>query len=108
MKCKTRVQSKSYYDKHKDKKAFKLKAKANFDQWRKKNREHFNDLCREKTKLWARKKRAERKAQGLCVYCGNEILNKKASKYHCISCLDKHRIMNRAWKARKLKEQKNQ
>lgn len=69
--CQTRFCSQQYYDKVKGTPEFKAKKKIYFDGWRARNREHFNSLLREKNKLRARVRRAERLKLGLCIKCGN-------------------------------------
>lgn len=69
---------------------YRKKRKKWFDDWRRKNRKHFNNLVREPNRLLSRKRHEERKSKGLCIKCGG----KRDSKF--LSCL-KCRIQYRAY-----------
>jgi len=94
--CCTRYHSKKTYNRIKDTKEYKKERKKYLRKWRKKNRQHFNDLCREKSKIYARKRHQERKNKGQCINCGN----KRDSKW--LTCSKCRKIINK--RNRKKKE----
>lgn len=87
-----RSYAKEYYNKIKDTPEYKSKRKVYFDKWLKKNRSHFNDLCRERSRLIAERKRLEWKTKGLCCHCGNErdVQDRKS----CEKCLQYYKVKN--------------
>jgi hypothetical protein len=56
MRCRTRFDAKANYSRHRDEPEYKLRQRANFKRWINKNREHYNEMMRERSKLWQRKK----------------------------------------------------
>jgi hypothetical protein len=71
-KCNTRYHSLKRYYRLRENPEFKKKRKNNFRKWINKNRNHFNDLCRERNKINQRRLRKERIKKGLCYCCGGE------------------------------------
>ena len=72
-KCQTQFNSIKRYYKLRNKPKFKAARKIYFKKWIKKNREHFNDLCRERSRLNMRKMHYDRKKSGVCYACGGKI-----------------------------------
>jgi hypothetical protein len=62
--------------------------KCYFTYWRKSNRDHFNDLVREKSRLHMSKTYKERKKKGMCIYCGD---NPAKGKKSCQRCIDRNK-----------------
>ncbi len=87
--CCQRYNAKIYYRQHKDEIEFKDKKKERFDKWRKNNRERFNDLAREPSRLSGIKRRKFRKENKLCFNCGIKILDEYLS---CPECREKRRL----------------
>jgi len=92
-KCRTRYNANLAYQKIKNDPKYKKYAKKKFKNWLKNNKEHFNDLVREKNKLHQRKIRKEREEKKLCRKCGK--ISVKNTKYHnCEECRKKREIKN--------------
>ena len=70
--CRTRYNSKVYYDQFKDTIEYKKKNYNRLKKWIKHNRKHFTDLCRVNAKVYRKKKYAINDKLGLCVMCGKE------------------------------------
>lgn len=98
LKCRTRFNAISFYHSHKDSEDFRKKRKDYFNFWRKKNRNHFNDLMRERNKLFQRKKRINYKLKGLCLRCGDIIDNKAHN--NCSKCRAYYRLRAKIRKSR--------
>ena len=97
-KCRSRYHANKQYNRIKDNRKYKKYRKKYFKIWRKKNRKHFNDLVREKSKIYLRKIRKERLDKGLCPKCGK----KRDSKWiHCNAC---RKIMREYYKKTKRKK----
>lgn len=75
---------------------FRKKEKIYFDKWRKQNREHFNDLIREKSRIWEHNIRIKRNLAGLCLECGSKRDEKQFKT--CLSCRIKRRIRDKKWR----------
>jgi|SRR3972149_2699781 len=65
---------------------FREHKKEYIKEWIKNNRSHFNDLCREKSKLYMRKRYIEAKQKGLCTGCLKKPVY--MNRVRCKSCLD--------------------
>jgi len=68
--CQAREQAHKFYQKNKEKKWYKDRQRKSFKNWRILHREHFNDLVRNKNRLYQRKIRSTWKKLGLCPSCG--------------------------------------
>lgn len=92
-KCRNAHNSHQRYLKLKDDPEFKRRAKERLNKWLAEgNRGHFNDLCRERSRLYGAKKRAEAKARGDCSMCFRE---KEDDGYiTCINCRSKYKKRN--------------
>jgi hypothetical protein len=77
--------------------------KIKYDYWkawynRPGNREHFNDLMRERSRLHQRKIRKERTKKGLCTRCGGKRdmkFNHGGVKKTCSKCAKKLNKLNK-------------
>lgn len=88
VRCRACYNSLKRYHKLKNNKEFKDKQRKNFKQWRIKNREHFNKLCLDKSKIYQFNITHQRKKKGLCPICGS----KRDSKFkQCLKCRIKRR-----------------
>jgi len=83
-----RRNAKRYYERMKNNPEFKRKAALRLKKWIKKNREHFNDLCRERNRIYQKKMQYMRREQGLCPKCGGKR-DKEMRWKHCTSCRKK-------------------
>lgn len=87
------------YNRLKGSPKFKTERKKRFDIWLNNNREHFNDLCRDRSRLHERKVRKLRRKLGLCLRCGKE---KEEGFICCKSCRDKSnfrdKVKSAEWK----------
>jgi hypothetical protein len=72
MTCRTRYNASKRYAKLKNNPEYKKKALTRSKKWIAENRLHFNDLVREKSRLFQIKIHKERIEKGLCVKCGAE------------------------------------
>jgi len=88
------------YNRLKDDLEFKSQRKASFDKWRKKNREHFNDLCREPNRLRSIERIKERKEQGVCIKCAGRLQVKEGVT--CDVCCSKQKAAGAAYRRRKV------
>ena len=82
--CQTRTQARKFYQKNKDKKWYKDRQRKSFKNWRIENREHFNDLCREKNRLFQKKRRKIWTKSGVCVRCGG--IRDREDRKECLKC----------------------
>lgn len=98
--CSTRCQvlfnSNKRYQRLKDDPEYKKKAKETFNKWRKKNREHFNDLVREPARIFMNKRYHIRKSKRLCVYCGE--VKARSDKVTCQKCGEARNKARNKWK----------
>lgn len=62
--------AKKYSEEHKKDPEYQIRQREYFRKWRIKNREHFNDLVRDKSRIYMKKLWNERKKLGLCTGCG--------------------------------------
>jgi len=69
-----RIRQKEYYQKVKDKPEYKVKRAAYFKKWlgNPDNRKRFNDLLRERNRIYALARRQKFKEQGVCLHCGKK------------------------------------
>lgn len=87
--CRLRYHNLKRYNRLKNNKEYKDYQRETFRKWRANNREHFNDLCREKNRLFRNKTYKIRKEKGLCPVCGGKRDDKRY--FMCGKC----RIMRR-------------
>ena len=84
--CRIRYNSYNQYLKLKDNPEYKKEKYMNLKLWIENNREHFNDLCRERSRIHQSKTRAERIAKKLCTICATPLDNNKRC---CSKCAKK-------------------
>lgn len=82
-----RAESKKQYHAQKEDPEYKKKRLIYFRKWRAKNREHFNDLCRERNRMNQTKRYWQRKRTGKCVSCGKK---RYKGKMICKRCFDRN------------------
>ena len=70
--CRTRYNARKHYKIVKNNPEYKKMRKKYFKKWLNKNRERFNDLCRDKNKIFQIQKRKENKKGRLCN-CGGKL-----------------------------------
>lgn len=87
--CRARFHATKRYERLKDNPEYKKKAGARTKKWISENRGRFNDLVREKSRLYQIKLRKERKEKGVCRKCGGEIDDKRF--IWCSKCRQKSR-----------------
>jgi len=85
-KCRTRYNARVSYEKNKNTKEYKEYRKKIFKDWLDNNRPHFNDLCRERSRLYSRKRYTERVKNNVCVGCGRIKEEERQSKRLCFAC----------------------
>jgi hypothetical protein len=81
--CRLRFNARKAYHKNKDNPEYKIKRRAYFKRWIKKNKEKYNESVREANKKYQVKLRKYRKENNLCVYCGK---SKELNKSLCLDC----------------------
>ena len=81
----------------------KKKIQKYHTNWRKENREHFNSLVREPSRIYQEKIREERRKKKLCICCGKNPVDEKED---CNKCRKRHNLLqrNRYWKAKELNQ----
>lgn len=88
---KSRLHQKGYYQKVKDTPEYKEKRKTYFRKWLEKagNREHFNDLCRDRSRQINARRREEWRQKEVCGHCGSDrdVPDRKS----CAKCLARFR-----------------
>lgn len=87
--CKDKYNSMKTYERLKNDENYKKMKYETSKKWRLENREYFNNLVREKSKLYRRKIIKYRRRNKLCFDCGM-ILNTSRSRCRCLKCLVKH------------------
>lgn len=87
--CQTRYNATKRYYRLRNNPKFKKKCKKNFDRWRKDNREHFNELMREPSKIRERKETVLWRRRGLCTKCGRKKEDERFMR--CRECRRKQR-----------------
>lgn len=93
--CRTKYNSKLYYEKNKNKQEYLKKKREYLRKWVNENRKHFNELVREKNRVFQKKQVEERKLKGLCLRCGKKRENKKFKT--CSACRKKKRLQQKAY-----------
>lgn len=94
--------AKAYHLEHKHESKYKKKHYKCVKKWIENNRDRFNDLCRERNKLYQRKLHEYRTKNGLCRGCGKVGMGDDIFK-NCFRCRKKARNFKLIQAAKKRK-----
>lgn len=99
-KCRTRYNSRIRYSLVKDTDEYKNYRKEYFPKWLDNNRSHFNDLCRDRSRIGAHNRYIERVKKGLCAYCGGIKEEERKNKRICIACSKKAQVYEKRYRTK--------